>query len=134
MTQALRRTKNTMLSFRCSPVKQYEFVRAAKTPISLEFSKEQRVAMLSACLLAVMTRETCVDAMLFTAPVGPYPPTRVLWLMRRAIFYRAKARSEFLGCSSNKAGKAWFSVVLREGVSTRHDNRLAAETRRKSPW
>jgi len=36
------------------PVKQYEFVRAAKTPISLEFSNEQRVAMiivLSCCVL-----------------------------------------------------------------------------------
>jgi hypothetical protein len=35
-----------------SPVKQYEFVRAAKTPISLEFSKEQRVAMMILLLLA----------------------------------------------------------------------------------
>lgn len=38
------------------PVRQYEFVRAAKTPISFEFSKEQRVAMMIVDLLALYGR------------------------------------------------------------------------------
>jgi hypothetical protein len=37
------------------PVRQYEFVRAAKTPISFEFSKEQRIAMMIFDLLVLMT-------------------------------------------------------------------------------
>jgi len=37
-----------------SPVKQYEFVNAEKTPISLEFSKAQRVAILSVSILFIL--------------------------------------------------------------------------------